>query len=90
MNKDINMLLERLEPEIDEKCSEIKEKKDSKKKQIIYMLLLVVFITLPSLLIIFNLNITYFVISTIIVLLLTTFMKLPDLLNSNIGGICCE
>ena len=26
MNKDINMLLERLEPEIDEKCSEIKEK----------------------------------------------------------------
>ena len=54
------------------------------------MLLLVVFITLPSLLIIFNLNITYFVISTIIVLLLTFFMKLPDLLNSNIGGICCE
>ena len=90
MNKDINMLLEKLEPEIDEKCSEIKEKKNNKKKQIIYMLLLVVFITLPSLLIIFNLNITYFVISTIIVLLLTTFMKLPDLLNSNIGGICCE
>ena len=90
MNKDVNKLLKKLEPEIDKKCSEIKEKKNNKKKQIIYMLLLVVFITLPSLLIIFNLNITYFVISTIIVLLLTIFMKLPDLLNSNIGGICCE
>ena len=90
MNKDINKLLKKLEPEIDKKCSQIKVKKINKKKQIIYMLLLVVFITLPSLLIIFNLNITYFAISTIIVLLLTIFMKLPDLLNSNIGGICCE
>ena len=56
----------------------------------IYTLLLVMFITLPSLLIVFNLNITYFIIGMIIVLLLTIFMKLPDLLNANIKGVCYE
>ena len=53
MNKDVNKLLERLEPEIDKKCAEIKEEKANKKKQVFYILLLVMFITLPSLLILF-------------------------------------
>lgn len=48
MNKDVNILLEKLEPEINKKCAEIKERKTNKKKQVIYMLLLVMFITLPS------------------------------------------
>ena len=90
MNKDVNKLLKKLEPEIDKKCAEIKERKNDKKRQMIYTLLLVMFITLPSLLIVFNLNITYFIIGMIIVLLLTIFMKLPDLLNANIKGVCYE
>lgn len=90
MNKDVNKLLERLEPEIDKKCAEIKEEKANKKKQVFYILLLVMFITLPSLLILFNLNITYFIIAIIIILLLTIFIKLPDLLSSNLKGVCYE
>lgn len=90
MNKDVNKLLERLEPEIDKKCAEIKEEKANKKKQVFYILLLVMFITLPSLLILFNLNITYFIIAIIIILILTIFIKLPDLLSSNLKGVCYE
>lgn len=90
MNKDVDKLLKKLEPEIDKKCVEIKEKKSNKKKQVIYALLLVMFIILPSLLIIFNINITYFVVGSILVSLLIIFMKLPDLLNSNIKGACYE
>lgn len=90
MNKDINKLLEKLEPEIDKKCTEISEKKSNKKKQIMYILLLVIFITVPSLLIIFNISITYFIVGIILIFLLIVFMKLPDLLNSNIKGVCYE
>jgi len=90
MNKDVNILLEKLEPEINKKCAEIKERKTNKKKQVIYMLLLVMFITLPSFLILFNLNITYFIIAIIIILILTIFIKLPDLLSSNLKGVCYE
>ena len=54
------------------------------------MLLLVMFITLPSFLILFNLNITYFIIAIIIILILTIFIKLPDLLSSNLKGVCYE
>ena len=90
MNKDVNKLLEKLEPEIDKKCTEIRNKKISKKKQVIYMLLLIIFITMPSLSIIFNISIIYFVIGIVFLLLLMTFMKLPDLLNYNIKGDCYE
>ena len=90
MNKEINKLLKKLEPEIDKKCVEIKKEKNTKHKQIIYILLLILFITMPSLFILFNINITYFMIFFILNLLLLTFIKLPDLLNSNIKGVCYE
>ena len=90
MDKDVNKLLKTLEFEIDKKCMELKNKKNTKNKQILYVLLLSLFATIPSLLIIINISIIYFVIGIALLLLLTTFMKLPDLLNSNIGGICCE
>lgn len=87
MNKDINKLLEKLEPEIDKKCAEIRKKKSINKNQVVYILLLIMFITIPSLLIIFNVNVTYFAIGIILFSLLTIFMKLPELLNSNIKGV---
>ena len=90
MNKEINKLLKKLEPEIDKKCIEIKKEKNTKHKQIIYILLLILFVTMPSLFILFNINITYFMIFFILSLLLLTFIKLPDLLNSNIKGVCYE
>lgn len=90
MNKEINTLLKKLEPEIDKKCIEIKKEKNTKHKQIIYILLLILFVTMPSLFILFNINIMYFMIFFILNLLLLTFIKLPDLLNSNIKGVCYE
>ena len=89
MNKEVNKLLKNLEPEIDKKCIEIKDKKRMKHQQILYILLLSLFITIPSLLILFNINMTYFVIS-ILVLLLLIFIKLPDLLKYDVKGACYE
>ena len=88
--ENVDVFIRVLEPEIDKKCTEISEKKSNKKKQIMYILLLVIFITVPSLLIIFNISITYFIVGIILIFLLIVFMKLPDLLNSNIKGVCYE
>ena len=90
MNKEVNKLLKNLEPEIDKKCIEIKDKKRMKHQQILYILLLSLFITIPSLSILFNINMTYFVISILVLLLLIMFIKLPDLLKYDVKGACYE
>ncbi len=90
MNKEISELLKNLEPEIDKKCIEIKETKKIKHKQILYILLLILFVTTPSLLIIFNVNVTYFIIGILVLILLVIFIKLPDLLKSDVKEVCYE
>ena len=90
MNKEISELLKNLEPEIDKKCIEIKETKKIKHKQILYILLLILFVTTPSLLIIFNVNVTYFIIGILVLVLLVMFIKLPDLLKSDVKEVCYE
>lgn len=87
MNKEINELLDKLEPEIDKKCMDIKK---MKKNQILYSGLLFLFITIPIFLILFNINIIYFIIGIIIITLLIIFIKLPNLLNNDVGGVCYE
>ncbi|WP_303195818.1 hypothetical protein [Thomasclavelia spiroformis] len=90
MNKEISELLKNLEPEIDKKCIEIKETKKIKHKQILYILLLILVVTTPSLLIIFNINVTYFIIGILVLILLVIFIKLPDLLKSDVKEVCYE
>lgn len=90
MSKGVNKLLKNLEPEIDKKCMEIKEKKMLKHQQILYIILLILFITIPCFLIIFNINMTYFIISIIIIFLLITFVRLPNLLRTDVKGVDYE
>lgn len=87
MNNDLDKLLTNLEPIIDNKCIEIKK---NKKQNIILILLCLSFITIPSVLILFNISIIYFIVGIILIILIRLFIKLPDILKKNLEVICYE
>lgn len=90
MNNNLNKLLENLEVVIDKKCLEIKNNKKQKRKNIIITVLCLNFITIPSILLLFNINIIYFIFGFIIFILLVSFIKLPDILKKNLEVNCYE
>lgn len=90
MTKDIDELLNKLEPVIDNKCTEIKNKKIQKKENILMTLLCLLFLTIPIILLILNISIIYFIFLTLIIILLRLFIKLPDILNKDLKGACYE
>lgn len=90
MNNNLNKLLENLEVVIDKKCLEIKNNKKQKRKNIIITVLSLNFITIPSILLLFNINIIYFIFGFIIFILLVSFIKLPDILKKNLEVNCYE
>lgn len=90
MNSNVEKLLKNLSPVIDEKCLEIKENKKQKRQNIILIILCFAFITIPSILLLFNISIMYFIIGIIIIFSLRLFIKLPDILKKNLEVICYE
>lgn len=90
MNNNLNKLLENLEVVIDKKCLEIKNNKKQKRKNIIITVLCLNLITIPSILLLFNINIIYFIFGFIIFILLVSFIKLPDILKKNLEVNCYE
>lgn len=87
MTKDIDKLLNKLEPIIDNKCTEIKKQK---KENILMTLLCLLFLTIPIILLILNISIIYFIFLILIIMLLRLFIKLPDILNKDLKGACYE
>lgn len=90
MTKDIDELLNKLEPIIDNKCDEIKSKKIQKKENILMTLLCLLFLTIPIILLILNISIVYFIFLILIIISLRLFIKLPDILNKDLKGACYE
>ena len=90
MNNDLDKLLTNLEPIIDNKCIEIKKNKEQKKQNIILILLCLSFITIPSVLILLNISIIYFIVGIILIILIRLFIKLPDILKKNLEVNCYE
>lgn len=87
MNNDLNKLLNKLEPTIDKKCMEIKKEK---MQNISITILCLSFVTIPSILLLLNINIIYFVIAIIILFVLKFFISLPDILRGKLEVNCYE
>lgn len=90
MNNDLDKLLINLEPIINNKCIEIKKNKEQKKQNVILILLCLSFIIIPSVLILLNISIVYFMIGIILIITTRFFIKLPDILKKNLEVTCYE
>lgn len=90
MNKNIEILLSKLEPEIDSKCKEIKLKRIKKVKDIIFIISLILLTILPSILYLLNISLIYYISLIIIISSLRLFIKLPDILKKDLKGVCYE
>lgn len=94
MEKGLENVLLNLQPDIHNKCEEIKRKKVEKKLQILFCITALLFLFVPSLLIILNISLIYMVISVILILSLSLFILLPNFLRDNNkvkkGNVCYE
>lgn len=90
MNKDADILLCTLKPEIDKKCAEIKEKRAEKKHNIIFLILLSAFLLIPSILIFAGISLWYFAAGAGLAAIVTSFVKLPDILKGDGKEVCYE
>lgn len=86
MDKNLEKLLYNLEPEIDKKCLEIKQKRHEEKMQRLFILAILLFLTLPSLFVILNINIWVFIIETVVFVSLALIIMMPF----EIRGECYE
>lgn len=84
MNKDLNLLLNSLEPEIDKKCMELKKRKKQKIQSIKLFILCLLFIIIPNIFILFNIKIIYLFVAILFFGLLKLFIKLPDILKNTL------
>ena len=87
MNNDANKLLKELEPVIEKKCREIRMRKHQNR---ILFLLCISFLLLPSLFLLLNINLIYFLIGILIFFLLRFFIQLPDILKRSLEDRCYE
>lgn len=90
MDRNIENLLNVLEPEINKKCIEIRKHKKEKILQKLLIFTSVIYLVIPSVLIILDINIIYFIILTAILLLLILFVNLPKILKIENGDVCYE
>lgn len=87
MNKDLENLLDNLEPYIDKKCLEIKNKR---RKRITYLFITIIIICTPSICFLLNIKLIYCVLLLIIIGSVRLFVKLPDLLKIDVKENCYE
>ena len=90
MDKNLPNVLSNLEPEIDKKCFELKQKTREKRMQKLFILAIVLLLFLPSTLIILNINLWGFIVGAIAVIALAILIMLPIALKENARGECYE
>lgn len=90
MDRNIENLLNTLEPKINKKCIEIRKCKKEKILQKLLIFVSVIYLVIPSVLIILDINVIYFIILTAILSLLILFVNLPKILKIENGDVCYE
>ncbi len=90
MDKDLQKLLSNLEPDIDKKCFELRQKSKEKKKQKLFIIAIFIVLFMPSTLIMLNINIWGFIIAGISIIALAIIIMLPIALKENTRGECYE
>lgn len=90
MDKKLQSVLLNLEPTIDKKCFELKQKEREKYMQRIFVLVVVLLLFIPSTLIMLNVNVWGFVLGVISVISLAILIMLPITLKGNARGECYE
>lgn len=90
MDKNLQTVLSNLEPEIDKKCFELKQKTREKRMQKLFILAIVLLLFMPSTLIMLNINIWVFIVGAISVIALAILIMLPIALKGNARGECYE
>mgnify|MGYP005794366701 FL=1 len=90
MDKNLQIVLSNLEPEIDKKCFELKQKTREKRMQKLFILAIVLLLFMPSTLIILNINVWGFIVGGISVIALAILIMLPIALKENARGECYE
>ncbi len=90
MDKNLQIVLSNLEPEIDKKCFELKQKTREKRMQKLFILAIILLLFMPSTLIILNINIWVFIVGAISVIALAILIMLPIALKENARGECYE
>ncbi len=90
MDKNLQIVLSNLEPEIDKKCFELKQKTREKRMQKLFILAIVLLLFMPSTLIMLNINIWVFIVGAISVIALAILIMLPIALKENARGECYE
>lgn len=89
MNKNLEKLLCNLEPEINKKCFEIKEKKREKMMQRLFILASILLLIIPSLLIIIGISILSMLIGIVSFTQITLVVMLPLAIKEE-RGVCYE
>ena len=90
MDKNLQNVLSNLEPEIDKKCFELKQKRRERRMQKVFILAIVLLLFIPSTLIMLDVNIWAFIIGAIGLIALAIFIMLPIALKENARGECYE
>ena len=90
MDKNLQNVLSNLEPEIDKKCFELKQKRRERRMQKVFILAVVLLLFIPSILIMLDVNIWAFIIGAIGLIALAIFIMLPIALKENARGECYE
>ena len=90
MDKNLQNVLSNLEPEIDKKCFELKQKRRERRMQKIFILAVVLLLFIPSTLIMLDVNIWAFIIGAISLMALAILIMLPIALKENARGECYE
>ena len=90
MDKNLQNVLSNLEPEIDKKCLELKQKARERKMQKVFILAIVLLLFMPSALIMLNINIWAFIVGAIGMIAHSILIMLPIALKENARGECYE
>ena len=90
MDKNIEILLYNLEPEINKKCYEIQENKKEKILRKLFIITSILLLVIPSFLIILNINIWRLIIGVLCFISVSLIIMLPIVLIEDERGIYNE
>ena len=90
MDKNLQTVLSNLEPAIEEKCFELKQKTRERRMQKLFIFAIVLLLFIPSTLIMLNVNIWGFIVGAIGLIALAILIMLPIALKENTRGECYE
>lgn len=90
MDKNLQTVLSNLEPAIDKKCFELKQKTRERRMQKLFIFAIVLLLFIPSTLIMLNINIWGFIVGTVVLIGIAILIMLPIALKQNTRGECYE